>query len=462
MYQESLAAPQRKVLLSGKKEVTPDNLAEALAQAIGIEIATIPLYLYTYYSLNRSPDQEAMQAAIVPLLEKAGLSPEEAAAKALDLSAEIMVYANKAGALIMSVVVEEMLHLALSSNVMQALCGVPELVGKSPVFPAVLPGHEPVFTMDLAPFSLDQLKTFLKIESPDEIHPDLLRAAPFPYITIGKFYEQIKHCISTCDIPFRAAPQLVPGRGYYIPNSIDTVYYDKQHRPQYANAGDSGDLIEVVDKASACTAIEIIQHQGEGNEGVEGLLPDNTPNCAAPRIRADYDDPSGEELSHFEKFAQAWCTYKELTTRLEPYGITADTVRSWFVLELPVNPKTAQYPANLQKLSTLLNAIYTYIFVMTEACYKKEGNTQYEIFIFGIHKSMIFLLNSICGFMTGQKYTNDKGVEVLAGPTFEDYAFDSASSPKAQLLALFNEAVAVYPDIQYLGTRLQDMPDVAL
>ena len=36
-------------------EVTPENLGDAMAQAIGIEIATIPVYLYTYYSIDRTP-----------------------------------------------------------------------------------------------------------------------------------------------------------------------------------------------------------------------------------------------------------------------------------------------------------------------------------------------------------------------------------------------------------------------
>jgi hypothetical protein len=136
-------------------KVTPENLGEAIQQAIEIEIATIPVYLYTYYSVNRVPNQNAISGGLVQQLTAKGMSLTEANNVALNLSADIMVYANKIGATIMSVVMEEMLHLALSSNLKQALAGQPLLTGRSPSsYPAQLPGHVPEFPIDLAPFSL--------------------------------------------------------------------------------------------------------------------------------------------------------------------------------------------------------------------------------------------------------------------------------------------------------------------
>src|SRR5882757_5105945 len=99
---------QNKFFAKGGDEVTPENLGEAIQQAIEIEIATIPVYLYTYYSINRSPDQDAISGSIVQKLVAKGKTAKEASATALDLSAEIMVFSNKAGALIMSVAIEEM------------------------------------------------------------------------------------------------------------------------------------------------------------------------------------------------------------------------------------------------------------------------------------------------------------------------------------------------------------------
>ncbi len=448
---------------SKNSEVTPDNLGAAIQQAIEIEISTIPIYLYTYYSINRSPDQDSISGFLVQQLLKHGKSLTEASAIALELSAEIMVYANKAGALIMSVAIEEMLHMALSSNLKQALAGLPQLVGKSPsVWPACLPGHEPVFWINRAKFSLDQLMTFLKIESPDPLPDPKLLKAPIPYKTIGEFYGMIINCIETNDLQYNThSPQLIPGKGYYAQNNIDTIYYDKHHKPVYTNAADSGDLVCVFDSASAIQAITFIVDQGEGSKGAPGLNKDGTVDCGAV-VPPDYDDPEKKELSHFEKFAQIYCTYKTLSDKFNQLGIGDIDISTYFVMDVPTNPSTAQYPNHIKPVSNLLNAVYTYIFVMVENCYLKSGSTQYEIFMFGIHKSMIFILNSLCGDIMKLKYKGSDNVEYFAAPTFEDYPFGLVSSPKSQLTDLFTLAVTAYPTIQYLQQRILDLPDVPL
>ncbi|MGZ3874761.1 MAG: ferritin-like domain-containing protein, partial [Mucilaginibacter sp.] len=440
---------------------TPKNLGEAIQQAIEIEIATIPVYLYTYYSINRSPDQDAISGLLVQQLVAKGKSVKEASAMALDLSAEIMVFSNKAGALIMSVAIEEMLHMALSSNLKQALAGTPELVGKSPSkWPTCLPGHIPAFDINRAKLSEDQLMTFLKIESPDPLpDPKMLKA--IDYRTIGQFYDMILKCINTNDLKYRTfLPQLVDGRGYYAPNNIDTVYYNKKHEPHFANADDSGDLVYIQDKASAIKAINCIVEQGEGNKA-KGLNPDGSVDCG-PLIPGDFDDPSKKEMSHFEKFVQIYCIYKNLNNKFRNLGIGVDDIGQYFVANVAKNPLTKDYPPNIAPVSVFLNAVYTYIFVMVENCYVQANNTQWEIFMFGIHKSMIFILNSVCGDIMQLSYTAPDGNVYAAAPTFEDYPFGLISSPKSQLIELFNAAVAVYPTISYLGQRVLDLPDVPL
>jgi Ferritin-like len=467
---------QQIKFFTDKTEVTPENLGEAIQQAIEIEIATIPTYLYTYYSVNRVPDQESISGPMVDELTAKGMSLDEAGGAALNLSADIMVFANKIGATIMSVAMEEMLHMALSSNLKQALDGQPVLVGKSPSFPAVLPGHIPEFTIDLAQFSLEQLMTFLKIESPYALPPGEALAA-IDYTTIGEFYGMIKKCIDENDLKYNTeAPQLIPGQRYYAPNMIDTVYYDKQHKAQYVDADDSGDLIQVVDRDSANKAIDQIVRQGEGNKDSQGLQPDGSVDCSSV-VKADYDDPDREELSHFEKFAQLYCDYNNLSAKFAGYGLSGD-ISQYFLHNFPKNPKTADYPntgvidyngaaapdGTLHALSNLINAVYTYIFLMTEACYRKEAgnNTPFEIFMFGIHKSMIFILDDLCGgVINGYQYTSD-GVTYTAAPTFENYSFDSSSSPKSQLLELCKKAVAVNPGLSGLIGRIGDLPDVPL
>ncbi|MFI5137669.1 MAG: ferritin-like domain-containing protein [Sphingobacteriales bacterium] len=453
----------QNLFFSKESEVTPANLGDAIQQAIEIEIATIPVYLYTYYSINRSPDQDAISGSLVKELVKSGMSNRDACALALELSAEVMVYANKAGALIMSVVIEEMLHMALSSNLKQALAGLPELVGKSPsVWPAFLPGHEPEFPINRAGLSLDQLITFLKIESPDPLPDPRLLRAPIPYKTIGQFYDMIKACIETNELSYNThSPQLLPGKGYYAQNNIDTVYYDKEHKPHFTNAPDSGDLLYVFDRDSAVHAINCIVEQGEGNKNVPGLNPGGSVNCGVI-VPGDFDDPSKKEFSHFEKFVQIYCQYKSLSEKFNSLSIGTIDINDYFVVNVPVNPKTADYPANIAPVSDFLNGVYTYLFVMVENCYKQSGNTQFEIFMFGVHKSMIFILNSVCGDIMKLSYTAPDGKVYAVAPTFEDYPFGLVSSPKSQLTDLYNAAVAVYPTISYLGQRVQDLPDVPL
>jgi hypothetical protein len=94
-------------LTSSREEVLAELKAN-LQTAVEIELATIPIYLYTYYSLDRN-------------------------AESGETISEAQLYANKAGGLIMSVAVEEMLHMSLSSNILWAMAGRRQAI--PPAFP---------------------------------------------------------------------------------------------------------------------------------------------------------------------------------------------------------------------------------------------------------------------------------------------------------------------------------------
>lgn len=88
----------------------------------------------------------------------------------------------------MSVAIEEMLHMALSSNLKQAVAGMRMLNGRSPeTWPAELPGHEPSLKINTSRLSMKQLETFLNIEKPmkPKQKDKLLLKAYIPYPTIG-------------------------------------------------------------------------------------------------------------------------------------------------------------------------------------------------------------------------------------------------------------------------------------
>ena len=153
-----------KKLFKFATEVTPDNIEDVMQQAIALELATIPTYLFTYYSINRAQDQDKLHKKLKEQLSASGKrSQEEIDKLSQELKVDILVYANKAAALTMSVVIEEMLHLALSCNVKQAVCQVePDImgIGKVLTFPTQLDGHEPEFPINAGKLSMDQLTTF--------------------------------------------------------------------------------------------------------------------------------------------------------------------------------------------------------------------------------------------------------------------------------------------------------------
>ena len=171
----------KKLFKIPEEGVNDKNFAEAMTQAISLELATIPTYLSTYYSIKRAPNQDEMLKTI------AGMLPSDlknAEAIAQELTLDVLVYANKSAALIMSVVIEEMLHLSLSSNVKQAMIGPPDLVTIASTldFPTQLDGHKPEFAINAGKLSMQQMKTFLQIESPNAFtvgSPELLRTIKY-------------------------------------------------------------------------------------------------------------------------------------------------------------------------------------------------------------------------------------------------------------------------------------------
>lgn len=478
-------------------KVTKSNLKQAIQQAIEIEIATIPVYLYTYYSINRTPSQSDVEAHILSDMKasqkgkkkkKTDAQLQEAAAQ---LALEIMVFANKSGSLIMSVAVEEMLHMSLSSNIKNALKppygGLPSLVGKTPkVWPAYLPGHVPAFEINRGKLSKEQLHAFLLIESPLPFNNnENEKGKAIEYTTIGEYYDQIISCINDelKDSDFNGdAPQLLPAKGYYAQNSIDTVYYDENHKPQFPNADDSGGLVHVTGKSSAIHAMHEIIEQGEGASETVDILGDKvklvgdhltpTGEVVCPIIPLgdkgtksfDYDDKDKKELSHFDKFLEIYCTIERKNHELNTFLGTKDfDFTKYFVRDLPKNPSTSDYPTAIQDVSNLTNAIYTYIFIMAEACYKTAGHKQYEIFMFGIHKSMIWLLDNLCGTMSKLSYTASSGEKQSVAATLEDYAFEASSSPKSQIIKLAGIAMASSSIVsQTILDRIKDLPDVPL
>ncbi|MBZ0091329.1 MAG: ferritin-like protein [Sulfuricellaceae bacterium] len=419
------------------------RLKSCLQTAVEIELATLPIYLYAYYSIKRQPS-----TTTVPL----------------------NLFANKAGGVIMSVSVEEMLHMTLAANILFALGGVPKMYGKSPNFQSEaggtnLPHHKPLgpdgkpVAIPLAGLSYDTLWGFLEIEYPQSTAEALVDDN---WSTIGEFYSYIRCLISTqqvqdSDFTAGAQEKQIPD-AYYGQNNIDTVYPGSTYTPsavpsepdsaasvaQYPNSSDSHaglkELVTVNDKLSALQAISTICDQGEG--------------YGVPSQESPDDDPSKTEASHYYKFLS-------LQSELTPYGSQQEVLPSsptpppaaatqWTPADLskityayPKNPTTANYPAQVQALSNLCNAVYQYMFLMSEATYKVSGAAQEKLFNVDMHKAMIWILDRMIKGMREFTVAIPAGSPIMPleqnvtlAPTFENLDITSNGlSPKSNVQA---------------------------
>lgn len=201
-----LAAP----LFARLDEGDLTSVHASLQSAIDLEHSTLPPYLYAMYSLEPGTNDGIAET-------------------------------------IQSVVVDEMLHLALAANVLNALGGNPVLASPEavPSYPGPLPGSiESSLVVGLAPFSIDLVgDVFMVIEEPEEPleFPVLAAAAPMPVLTIGAFYRRIKDKIAALGDDAFVTPvrrQIGPGR--------------------------MEGAVVVTDVASAHLAIDVIIDQGEG------------------------------------------------------------------------------------------------------------------------------------------------------------------------------------------------------
>ena len=185
----------------------------ALQQAIELEHATLPTYLYALYSLKPGTNERIAR-------------------------------------LVLSVIMEEMLHMALACNILNAVGGHP-MINKPdfiPTYPGPLPGGvESDLQVPLSPFSLSLIEcVFMVIEEPeDPLHfPVKLAAEAQPQLTIGQFYERIKQAI----VELSKTENIFTGDRSY----------------QLTHGFPSSELIAVYDVATASTAIDTIVEQGEG------------------------------------------------------------------------------------------------------------------------------------------------------------------------------------------------------
>ena len=344
---------------------TVPQLHQYLHVAMQLEHATIPPYLMALYSIDPDP--------------------------------KVNVYAKEH---LRTVVVEEMLHLTLAANILNAVGGEPNLSapGFVPLYPACLPDGED-FLVSLRPFSKAAIHTFLKIERPDKIpsgHSRLRQRPPHSmslelkppnsgmhYYSIGEFYEAIAVGLNYLDAQMGAA--LFPG------DPARQVERD----PYYSGGGTCH---KVNNLASALLAIDVIKDQGEGYDaGVFGPPPE----C---------------ELAHYYRFNELKEGRKYTqgdTLESGPTGEKLDI--DWnAVYPVKVNPRVAEYvdwPA-LHADAVSFNKTYAEFLKLITKAFTGKPELLYEaekLMMGVIRQKMLALI-----------HTPIRGMEcVNAGPTFE-------------------------------------------
>jgi hypothetical protein len=216
---------------------TVDDLQAYLHAALQLEHATIPPYLTALYSIHPATNADASHVVRV-------------------------------------VAVEEMLHLTLAANVLNAIGGSPDLTAPDfvPAYPAYLPDGEDDFQVDRQRFSRKAVEDFLKIErphgAPDEESRVVRRTGEggrsllgtpgddaLRFYSIGDFYEEIRRGLERLgDEKAKAGEELFVG---------DPA---RQVTPEYYYSGGGG-MVQVTDMESAVEAIRLIGEQGEGLGG---------------------------------------------------------------------------------------------------------------------------------------------------------------------------------------------------
>ncbi|MBK8505447.1 MAG: ferritin-like protein [Saprospiraceae bacterium] len=199
---------KKKGLTTKEKDQIIRKLKRLLQIAIELEHATMPAYLYAYWSVI---DRSSLAASVL-----------------------------------FSIVKEEMLHLAMVANILNAIGGRPKIKGPKfiPKYPAALPGHDQTndsFLVSLDRFSIEAVANFMHIELPRKYAKEPIK--PDGWETIGDFYVTIIHIVKQLE--------------------NEDFSYGKQalHRDAPSH---SGHLISVWTKKDALLALNEIIEQGEG------------------------------------------------------------------------------------------------------------------------------------------------------------------------------------------------------
>lgn len=320
------------------------SLRDDLQYAIAVEHATIPPYLTALYSIVEGTNGEIR-------------------------------------GIIRSVVVQEMLHMALAGNMLSAIGGRPRLTDAAfiPVYPHDLPFDIGGIDVPLAPFSIDVVRdVFMKIEEPEH------GAIPFPnapaaladgrtFQTIGEFYGVVRKKFE--DLARIADP--------FRPGTSQIVQLDGAFR--------------VDSLADAIRAIDLIVQQGEGTE----TLP---------------LQGRGTGLAHYYRFSEIVNANGLVRDPMATLGYSYTGFPIPFdpsgVIPIVSNAKVADYPAGSKaaRLARQFNGLYGNVLQVIEDAYGPRSTADANIL------GLMYDMKIVAQRLTS---TPVPGTTSFAAPTFE-------------------------------------------
>jgi rubrerythrin len=291
------------ILLKHTPLNTLADLKNALQTAIELEHATIPPYLTANFTLFNTGNEEISN-------------------------------------LIGSILGEEMLHMTISCNVLNAIGGNPVInkPGFIPRYPGTLPGGvESGLIVPIQKFSKELVKeVFMVIEEPETPIPIPLQGTEEGGETIGQFYTRIKNLITALETAAQAE-----GKTIFTGNPAHQVTYEKFYPASL--------LFKIENEESAKRGIDIIIDQGEGTSTDPFVNPD--------------DDAGKTEPAHYYRFEEI---YRGKTLQPKTGGgyIFGDPAIPFNPDKIPnmwPNPKMNDYPRDSQAYvnSRFFNYNYT-------------------------------------------------------------------------------------------------------
>lgn len=339
---------------------TLEALREHLQWALSIELSTIPPYLCALYSIEDS--------------------------------------SSAAYSTIRSVVVEEMLHMMLVSNLLNSIGAIPRLSGDAvPQYPTYMPHHAAGGPyIQLQPYSTQLMSsTFMPIEQP-EASPRV-PAEGDQYQTLGQFYKAIEEGFR--NVVDRYGEKEVFGH--------DTGF---QRDDTYFGLG-GGHVVVVCDLESALRAIDEITEQGEGATTPHPPVPGDDPFGGYEHYGMREDGTYGPilgtpwEMSHYYKFQ----------------ALANGAIPSPAAYPMQSNPSPDDLEGEVREVSDLFDACYSLVLRGLERAFGTPDETRsffgvaFPVMHFALPPLSRLLMQTT---LRPQAQENDAALGPTAGPAF--------------------------------------------